>query len=277
MNRAWPEATSHADRALIDALRGALAAAADPAKAPEMQRYMRSAMPFFGVQRPGRAAIARALFAAHPLDGFVAWHDTALALWREAIHREERYLALALLRDRRYRAHRATAAGDGPATTRSRSGAAATTRSRSGAAATTRSTPGGVALIPLCDELVVTGAWWDLVDEVGTQLLGELLLRDHDTLAPVLRAWARDDDLWRRRAALVAQVKAKGETDVALLADCIEPNLRDPDFFMRKGIGWALRAYAAVDPAWVLAFCETHAAALSPLSRREALKHVAPG
>lgn len=238
---AWPRATPHADRALIAAVRSALAEAADPVKAPEMQRYMRSAMPFFGVQRPGRAAIARAVFAAHPLDGLAAWHDTALALWREATHREERYLALALLRDRRYRAYRETAA----------------------------------ALIPLYDELVVTGAWWDLVDEVGTQLLGELLLRDRDALPPVLRAWAIDGDLWRRRAALVAQVKAKGETDVALLADCIEPNLRDGDFFMRKGIGWALRAHSAVDPAWVLAFCDTHAADLSPLSRREALKHVA--
>lgn len=240
---AWPDATPAADRALIDAVRAALAAAADPVKAPQMQRYMRSALPFFGVQRPGRGAIARAAFAAHPLDGFAAWHDTALALWREATHREERYLALALLRDRRYRAHRA----------------------------------GVPALVPLCDELVVTGAWWDLVDEVATQLLGELLLRDRAVLAPVLRDWARDDDLWRRRAALVAQVKAKRETDVALLADCIEPNLRDPDFFMRKGIGWALRAYAAIDPAWVTAFCTAHAAALSPLSRREALKHVAPG
>jgi len=237
---AWPPATPHADRALIDAVRAALAAAADPVKAPEMQRYMRSALPFHGVQRPRRAAIARALFAACPLDDLAAWHDTALALWREATHREERYLALALVRDRRHRDRRKAAA----------------------------------AMVPLCDELVVTGAWWDLVDEVATQLLGELLLRDRAALAPVLRAWARDDDPWRRRAALVAQVKAKGETDAALLADCIEPNLRDPDFFMRKGIGWALRAYSAVDPAWVLAFCDAHAADLSPLSRREALKHL---
>ncbi len=255
----WPAAAPQADRALIDAVRVALAEAADPVKAPEMQRYMRSALPFFGVQRPGRLAIARAVFAAHPLDGFAAWHDTALALWREASHREERYLALALLRDRRYRTHRATAAR------------------ADGQPAATGSPAGSAALIPLCDELVVTGAWWDLVDEVATQLVGELLLRDRVGLAPVLRAWARDPDLWRRRAALVAQVKAKGETDVALLADCIEPSLRDPDFFMRKGIGWALRAYSAVDPAWVVAYCETHAAALSPLSRREALKHVAAG
>jgi 3-methyladenine DNA glycosylase AlkD len=265
----WPAAAPRADRALIEAVRTALAEAADPAKAPEMQRYMRSALPFFGVQRPGRAAIARAVFAAHPLDGFAAWHDTALALWREATHREERYLALALLRDRRYRAHRAATAG-------SRAAGDLAPNDRPPAADPSAGA-GAAALIPLYDELVVTGAWWDLVDEVATQLLGELLLRDPAALAPVLRAWARDADPWRRRTALVAQVKAKGRTDLALLSDCIEPNLRDPDFFMRKGIGWALRAYSAVDPAWVQSFCETHATALSPLSRREALKHVVPG
>jgi DNA alkylation repair enzyme len=48
--------------------------------------------------------------------------------------------------------------------------------------------------------------------------------------------------------------------------------LRDSDFFLRKAIGWALRDYARTDPAWVRSFAETHE--LSPLSRREALKHL---
>ena len=61
---------------MIDAIRSALAARADPAKAPDMQRYMKSEMPFLGVQKPARSEIARAVFAAHPLDGFDAWRDT---------------------------------------------------------------------------------------------------------------------------------------------------------------------------------------------------------
>ena len=52
----------------------------------------------------------------------------------------------------------------------------------------------------------------------------------------------------------------------------IEPNTDDPEFFIRKAIGWALRDVARVDPAWVRTFVEQHE--LSPLSRREALKHV---
>ena len=39
---------------MIDAIRSGLAALADPAKAPDMQAYMKSEMPFYGVQKPAR-------------------------------------------------------------------------------------------------------------------------------------------------------------------------------------------------------------------------------
>ena len=91
-------------------------------------------------------------------------------------------------------------------------------------------------------------------------------------VAPALREWSVDDDLWKRRASIIAQVRRKRETDFALLTDCIEPNRADREFFIRKAIGWALRAYAWVEPETVRAYCDTHE--LSPLSRREALKHV---
>ena len=48
---------------MLTAIRDGLAARADPVKAPEMQRYMKSEMPFYGVQKPGRVALAREVFA----------------------------------------------------------------------------------------------------------------------------------------------------------------------------------------------------------------------
>jgi 3-methyladenine DNA glycosylase AlkD len=217
--------------AMIEAIRRELAARADPAKARDMQAYMKSEMPFLGVQKAGRTEVARLVFPAHPLEGFEAWRDAVLALWREATYREERYLAIALARDRRYRQHRTMAA------------------------------------LPLYEELIVTGAWWDFVDEVAIRLVGEL-----DGVAPILRAWAVDDDMWKRRTAIIAQVPRKQATDVRLLYDCIEPNRGDREFFIRKAIGWALRAYAWVDPDEVERYCATHE--LSPLSRREALRNL---
>jgi 3-methyladenine DNA glycosylase AlkD len=92
-------------------------------------------------------------------------------------------------------------------------------------------------------------------------------------VTPVIRSWARDPDLWLRRTAVLCQLGDKGATDLGLLSEVIEANAGDREFFVRKAIGWALRDYARTDPGWVLAYVEAHPS-LSPLSRREALKHL---
>ncbi len=64
--------------------------------------------------------------------------------------------------------------------------------------------------------------------------------------------------------------------DAVLLYDTILPSIGKGkfanEFFIRKGIGWALRerSYAAAEE--VQMFCEEYAAQLSPLTVREALK-----
>jgi 3-methyladenine DNA glycosylase AlkD len=58
-------------------------------------------------------------------------------------------------------------------------------------------------------------------------------------------------ELLLRRSAVIAQVGAKGRTDTDLLAEVIEIDAADPEFFVRKAIGWALRALAKTDPARV--------------------------
>jgi 3-methyladenine DNA glycosylase AlkD len=206
-----------------------------------MQAYMKSAMPFYGVPTALRRQVCRRAFAAHPLDGFERWQATVLALWRQARHREERYAAIDLAGDRRYAAHQ------------------------------------DLRTLPMYEELVATGAWWDLVDPVATHRLGTLLERDPAAMSPVMRAWARDQDLWKRRSAILCQVRRKAATDRSLLYDCIAPNLDERSFWIRKAIGWALREYARTDPAEVARYVEGAGDALSPLSRREALKHVPGG
>jgi 3-methyladenine DNA glycosylase AlkD len=70
--------------------------------------------------------------------------------------------------------------------------------------------------------------------------------------------------MWKRRAAILCQLRRKRETDLALLYDCIEPNLADQEFFMRKAIGWALRQYARTDPAEVKRYVKANRNRLSP-------------
>lgn len=223
--------------ALVAAVRAGLAELADPRKAPDMQRYMKSEMPFRGVPTPERRALGRRLFAEHPLSDVDAWRATVLSLWREAAFREERYVALDLTGQRRYAGWR---------------------------------TPD---LLPMYEELIVTGAWWDFVDEIASRRVGPLLQAHRRTVTPVMRRWATDPDLWRRRTSIICQLGAKEDTDTDLLTECIEANLDDRDFFIRKGIGWALRQFARVEPAWVRQFVDGHPT-LSPLSRKEATKHI---
>ncbi|WP_309484072.1 DNA alkylation repair protein [Pseudarthrobacter sp. NS4] len=87
-------------------------------------------------------------------------------------------------------------------------------------------------------------------------------------MTAVLLNWSTDADLWVRRASITVQLKAKKATDTALLGRVIEANPADPEFSIRKAIGWALREYAKTDPHWVVAFVAQHATAISPLSRR---------
>jgi 3-methyladenine DNA glycosylase AlkD len=228
----------HSDDTLVQALRDGLARLADPARAPAMQAYMKSAMPYWGVQTPDQRCLVRAVFAAHPLPSFEQWHDTILTLWRQATHREERYAAIALAGDHRYHSYQTLDA------------------------------------LPLYEELIVTGAWWDLVDGLASHQIGGLLRRYPDPMRQTMLAWSRDRDLWMRRTAILCQLHFKAATDEALLYACIAPNLADRDFFIRKAIGWSLREYAKTNPDSVRRFVQDHETTLSPLSRREATKHL---
>jgi 3-methyladenine DNA glycosylase AlkD len=122
--------------------------------------------------------------------------------------------------------------------------------------------------------MIVTGAWWDYVDVLASHHLGDVLRADRRRTAPLMRRWARDRDMWKRRAAILCQIRFRGETDLDLLYDCIAPNVGDREFFIRKAIGWALRSYAWTDPREVTRYVREHEGTLSALSRREALKNV---
>ena len=101
---------------------------------------------------------------------------------------------------------------------------------------------------------------------------GDLLAGWPAEIRPALLGWTRSEIRWLRRAAIICQLRTRDRTDVELLTIAIESAIGDSDFFLRKAIGWALRDYARTDPAWVRSFAETRE--LSPLSRREALKHL---
>ncbi len=128
--------------------------------------------------------------------------------------------------------------------------------------------------LPLYEELITTGAWWDYVDEIAVRRVGPMLLSGTQRVEHLVVAWSTAPDMWKRRSAIICQVGAGERTDVELLYACIEPNLGDREFFIRKAIGWALRAYARSAPSAVSTYVELNAGRLSGLSRREAVKNI---
>ncbi|QLI81127.1 DNA alkylation repair protein [Chitinibacter fontanus] len=121
--------------------------------------------------------------------------------------------------------------------------------------------------------LITTHSWWDSVDVLAVKLVGALVKREPSLLS-VMDAWAQHPNLWLRRTAILLQLSWKHDTDAKrLFAYCLL-NTAEPDFFIRKAIGWALRQYARVAPQTVLEFVTTHQQLLAPLSVNEALKHL---
>jgi 3-methyladenine DNA glycosylase AlkD len=227
-----------ANRELIHALRSALESLADPSRAEGMRAYMKSQMPYLGVTTTPMRDMHRRVFPAFPIASFDDWRETVLAMWDEARYREERYSALALTGDTRYKAFRTLEA------------------------------------LPLIEQLIVTGAWWDLVDGLATHEIGDLLRRYPEAMRATLLEWSRGRDPWLRRTSIICQVGFKHDTDQQLLYACIEPSLAERDFFLRKAIGWALREYAKARPEAVRHYVAEHGSRLSTLSRNEALKHL---
>lgn len=217
-------------------LRQEMAAAGDPERARGQQAYMKSAMPYYGLRMSEVRTICRRVFDG-PAMTCGDWRRTILDLWRGARRREERYAALQLLAMKQYR---------------------------------DCLTPDEM---PMLEELVVTGAWWDLVDELAG-VIGHLMRAHPRRMRPLMRRWSTDQDLWKRRVSIICQVGFKRETDLGLLYANIEPNMGDRDFFIRKAIGWALRSYAWTDPKEVARYVRTNEGRLSGLSKREALKNI---
>jgi len=227
-----------ANAKLLVNVRRALRAAADPQRATQMQAYMKSAMPYHGVAAPHLKRVLRELFVEYPFASAEAFRTGVLALWHGAKFREERYVAMQLTGHQFARAFQ------------------------------------DLDALPMYEEMIVTGAWWDYVDELASNRIGPLLAKYPRKMRPVMALWSRSDDLWKRRSSIICQLAFRERTDLDLLFECIEPSLSSKEFFLRKAIGWALRQLARHDPDAVRRYVREHERVLSGLSKREALKHL---
>ena len=223
---------------LLPKLRKALQQASDPVRAPAMQAYMKSAMPYHGVPTPLLRQVCKSTFADLRFATASHWQAQVLHLWRGARFREERYAALYLAGDKRGRPFQTLSA------------------------------------MKMYDELIVTGAWWDYVDDIASHRVGPILRNYPVPMRRKMLSWSKSSNLWKRRTAIICQLGFKAETDLELLYACIEPSLGSREFFLQKAIGWALRQHAWTDGAEIKKYVRLNRTRLSALSCREALKNI---
>jgi 3-methyladenine DNA glycosylase AlkD len=196
-------------------------------------------MPFHGLGAPGRRAVQRAVFDRFPLDTPQALCAATLAVWRGAAFREERYAAIELPSHRRHPRLEQRAPLD---------------------------------FLPVYERMIVEGGWWELCDAISVPAIARLLQAEPAAMAAALEGWAHGPDPWLRRAAIVCQRTRGPACDAPLLYRCILPSIDSREFFLAKGIGWALRSRSASAPDEVRAFCATYRSRLAPLTLREALR-----
>jgi 3-methyladenine DNA glycosylase AlkD len=219
---------------LLDRLVRLFGAARDPERAVKTAAYMRDQFPYLGFSQATQRALARTALAGLPAPAEEDLRAVVLACW-DLPEREYQYFACDWLR-----AHVGVPGPEFLATART---------------------------------LITTKSWWDTVDPLATRFVGGLVRR-HPRLRADMDAWSADPNMWVVRTALLHQLHYGPETDTDRLFAYCTRQAGHRDFFVRKAIGWALRHYARTDPDAVRRYVAGKRDVLSPLSIREASKHL---
>jgi len=195
--------------------------------------YLLNQFDFYGIKTPLRRSICKAFYKSHPIKD----HDELVQLIKEcfeAPQRELHYFAIELLGYHKILWCKKTLA--------------------------------------LIEWMITHNSWWDSVDSTNSNVISKFFIQFPELIEPATHKWNRSTNKWLKRMSILFQLMYKEKTNLILLTEYIEHCILEEDFFIRKAIGWALRGYAYTDAKWVVNFVKAHPN-LSPLSKREALKH----
>jgi 3-methyladenine DNA glycosylase AlkD len=217
-------------------LRRALRESPDPARATQEKRYLKSPFQFIGAPVPKIRSIAKGFRHEHRDLPKETLWEVCWDLWQGDVH-EERALAMLLLDEFR-----------------------------------------GLLDIddmPALERMLRESVNWDQVDEIAAHLVGAVLRKD-DRALESLKRWAKDDNFWMRRAALLSQLLLfrEGVGDRALFYSLAGDMMEEKEFFIRKAIGWVLRDISRVEPEEVARFVAENRERMSGVTFREATRRL---
>ena len=210
------------------------AANGDKTIAKGAKAYLLNQFEFYGIKTPLRRQLCKAFYKAHPIED----HTDLAKLVKECFaepQRELHYFAIELLGHHKKLWSFKT--------------------------------------LPLIEWMITHKSWWDSVDSTNTHVISKFFLLHPEHIEAYTHKWNQSSNKWLIRMSILFQLTYKTKTDTNLLSKYIENSQLHEDFFVRKAIGWALRAYANTNKKWVTQFVKDHPS-LSNLSKREALKHL---
>ena len=126
--------------------------------------------------------------------------------------------------------------------------------------------------IALIERLITKNSWWDTVDFIAKQILGNYLTMFPEMVEKTITRFSNVDNMWLNRSAIIFQLGYKHNTNEELLFKQCMAHKESNEFFIQKAIGWALREYGKTNPQSVLNF--VNSTSLKPLSHREAIRNI---
>jgi len=110
---------------------------------------------------------------------------------------------------------------------------------------------------------------WGLCDALAKVYTKILVVMPHEVYTQ-LQAWNGDENLWKRRQSVVSLLyysrTKKAHPSFDDVERLIAPLLADKEYYVQKGVGWALRELHTVYPKEGLAWLKTHIGQLSPIA-----------
>ena len=124
--------------------------------------------------------------------------------------------------------------------------------------------------IQLFEYLIINKSWWDTIDSIASNLIGNYAKKFSVQFDRILKRWKSSNNFWLNRVCLIYQLKFKENTNLIVLSECIAKFKKNKEFFIQKAIGWSLREVSKRNPDWVINEVKTQE--IQGLAKREALR-----
>jgi len=131
----------------------------------------------------------------------------------------------------------------------------------------------GLDWIDFLEQLILSKSWWDTVDFLAPNLIGNIFARNVEIGYTYTDRWIESDNFWLQRSALIYQLRYKDKVDFERLTRYILRRKNSDEFFVQKAAGWALRQYSKFDSEAVREFLSENGD-LARLTTREGSKYL---